>query len=73
MAKLIQHRNKCIGCGVCENMQPEYWRMSKKDGKATLLNSQEKNKVFILQIVDKNISLAMQTAKACPVRIIAVQ
>ena len=73
MAKLIQHRNKCIGCGVCENMQPEYWRMSKKDGKATWLNSQQKNNVYVLHIADKNISLSRLTAKACPVRIIAVQ
>ena len=42
MSKIIFYRNNCIGCSICREMQPEVWRMSKKDGKAVLLKSIEK-------------------------------
>ena len=50
MANIIHYRNKCIGCGICYEMQPELWRMSKKDGKAVLLNAQLKKTVHILPV-----------------------
>jgi ferredoxin len=72
MAKIIHYRNKCIGCGICFEMQPELWRMSKRDGKATLLRSTEKKDVFILS-VNKDIQhQAEQVKKACPVKIIKI-
>ena len=72
MTKIIHYRNKCIGCGICFEMQPELWRMSKKDGKATLLKAVEKKKVFVLPV---NNFVELQTAdvkKACPVKIIKI-
>lgn len=72
MAKIIHYRNKCIGCGICFEMQPELWRMSKRDGKATLLRSTEKKDVFVLP-VNKDIQhQAEQVKKACPVKIIKI-
>ena len=53
MHKVIQYRSKCIGCGICYELQPELWRMSKKDGKATLIKAVGKKQVFILSIPDK--------------------
>jgi ferredoxin len=42
MFKIIHYRTKCIGCGICYEIEPILWRISKKDGKATLLNSESK-------------------------------
>lgn len=68
--KIIHYRKKCIGCGICYEMQPALWRMSKKDGKATLLKSIPKKEVFILQVNDTLLQQTVEIAKACPVKII---
>jgi ferredoxin len=72
MAKIIHYRDKCIGCGVCFEMQPEIWRMSKKDGKATLLRATEKKTIHILPLHPSLESLTIVVAKACPVKIIKI-
>ena len=46
MYKIIHYRGKCIGCGVCYELQPELWRMSKKDGKARLLKGICKKNIY---------------------------
>ena len=70
MPKLIHYRDKCIGCGVCREMQPEYWRMSKKDGKATLLKATVKRGVSVLEVPAAAMEKSADVAKACPVRVI---
>lgn len=70
MPKLIHYRDKCIGCGVCREMQPEYWRMSKKDGKATLLKAIVKRGVSVLEIPAGAEGKSAEVVKACPVRVI---
>ena len=70
--KIIHYRNKCIGCGICHQMQPEYWRMSRKDGKATLVNAVGKKDTFILPLPLFNLQASLDTAAACPVRIIKI-
>lgn len=70
MFKIIHYRNKCIGCGICYELQPELWRISKKDGKATLLKSIVKKDVFILTVNNEILDRAKDVAKACPVKII---
>ncbi len=72
MANIVQYRNKCIGCGICYEMMPEIWRMSKKDGKATLLKAVLKKDFFVLPIVHSMIAEAKRVAHACPVKIIRV-
>lgn len=72
MNKIIHYRNKCIGCGVCYEQQPELWRMSKRDGKATLLKAVGKKDVFILNIPAGQVTKSQKIAEACPVRIIKV-
>lgn len=72
MNKIIHYRNKCIGCGVCYEQQPELWRMSKRDGKATLLKAVGKKDVFILNIPAGQVTKSQEIAEACPVRIIKV-
>lgn len=72
MAKIIHYRNKCIGCGLCFELQPALWRMSKKDGKSTLVKAVEKKGIFILEIGGHDRQLSMETAKICPVKIIKI-
>ncbi|MBS1781677.1 MAG: ferredoxin [Bacteroidetes bacterium] len=70
MPKLIQYRNHCIGCGICYELQPEIWRMSKKDGKATLVKGIPKKNVFILPISEEVAYESMATLEACPAKVI---
>ncbi len=70
MPKIIHYRNKCIGCSICFEMQPALWRMSKKDGKATLVQSISKKDVYQLVIREEDVEFSMEVAKACPVKII---
>lgn len=70
MHKLLHYRKKCIGCAVCVEIQPEFWRMSKKDGKATLIHAILKRDVHQLDIHHSQLEKALQVVEMCPVRII---
>jgi len=72
MPNIIHYRNKCIGCGICYEMMPDTWRMSKKDGKATLLKAVLKKDVFILSLDRSIVTEFKKVAHACPVKIILV-
>jgi ferredoxin len=51
-------------------MQPELWRMSKKDGKATLLGATEKKAVFIQLVNRADQQRTIEVTRACPTKII---
>lgn len=70
MKKIVYYRDKCIGCGVCFENQPGLWRMSKKDGKANLLNSTPKKEVHVLAIGHAVAQQTQQLTLLCPVKII---
>jgi len=72
MAKIIHYRDKCIGCGICYEMQPHEWRMSKRDGKATLLHSTIKKNIYQKDVPGSSIDLSKQVSAACPTRCIQV-
>lgn len=72
MPKIIHYRNKCIGCGVCFELQPDLWRMSKKDGKATLLHATKKKDVYVADVNEMSYEVCASIAKQCPVNIIKV-
>lgn len=72
MPKLIHYRDNCIGCGICYEMQPTFWRMSKKDGKASLVKAIQKRNVYILDINEQDAIASQATVVACPVNIIKV-
>ncbi len=72
MSKIIHYRNKCIGCGLCHEQQPELWRMSKKDGKATLLGAAQKRDVHVLKLKEVYHEKLEQVIIGCPVKVIKV-
>ncbi|MBX7182765.1 MAG: hypothetical protein K1X82_11670 [Bacteroidia bacterium] len=53
-------------------MQPEYWRLSKKDGKATLLHSVLKKTTHILEIPEFTRELSLRVVESCPAKVIKV-
>lgn len=67
-------RAKCIGCHFCQEVAAEQFRMSKKDGKAVLLNARDRKGFHTVKIPDE--SLYEQAHKAqvgCPSKIIQVK
>lgn len=73
MPKIIYYRNKCIGCGICCESHPDSWAMSKKDGKAVLLNAAKNKDLYILDVNDATIRTYQFLEKACPVKIIKLR
>ncbi|MFA6946729.1 MAG: ferredoxin [Pedobacter sp.] len=73
MYKIIYYRNKCIGCGICCETHPDIWAMSKKDGKAVLLNASSKKDIYILDVNDEASGAYQFLVKACPVNIIKIR
>lgn len=72
MSKIIHYRNKCIGCGICFEIQPDLWRMSTKDGKATLVHAIHKKEVYQLPLNANNDLGLQEVMEGCPVKIISV-
>lgn len=74
MVIITLQRDKCIGCNYCEEFAPEFFRMSKKDGKSVLLKSTEKRGFHTLKTpLPHAFEAADKAAKACPVKIITVK
>ncbi len=74
MVIITLQRNKCIGCNYCAELDPEHFRMSKKDGKSVLLKSKDRKGFFTYKDpVDDNFETSDKAAKACPVKIISVK
>lgn len=74
MVVITLQREKCIGCNYCAELDPEHFRMSKKDGKSVLLKSKAKRGFHTLKNLNDHIfDQADKAAKACPVNIIQVK
>ncbi|MDL1913565.1 MAG: ferredoxin [Bergeyella sp.] len=74
MVIVTLQRDKCIGCNYCAEFAPEYFRMSKKDGKSVLLKSQKRKGFYTLRTpVFKALDSCEKAAKSCPVNIISVK
>jgi len=73
MVIITHQREKCIGCNYCVEFAFEHWRMSKKDGKATLLGATNKKGFHTLRTIDSDFEDNKKAADACPVKIISVK
>lgn len=70
MIRVLQHRHKCIGCNACVEADKYRWRISKKDGKSTLIGGIEKKGWFSV-VVDEEEAQTLEAATIhCPVNII---
>ncbi len=72
MPKILQHRNRCIGCNLCYEIWPVRWRLSRTDGKCTLVGGIEKTGVWQATVSADELPMNEQAAAACPVKIIRI-
>jgi len=71
---IISHqREKCIGCNYCVEFARERWRMSKKDGKVTLIGGEDKKGFYTARVGDEEMEENVKAAAACPMNIIQVK
>lgn len=73
MVIITHQRDKCIGCNYCVELAYSRLRMSKKDGKATLLGGENKKGFYTVRTENEEYDDNMKAANACPVNIIKVK
>ncbi|MBK8490133.1 MAG: ferredoxin [Saprospirales bacterium] len=74
MIIITLQRDKCIGCNYCAELAPEFFRMSKKDGKCTLLHAVEKKGFHTARTPFEHAEEPLRAAeKVCPVKIIKIK
>lgn len=72
MVTLIHFRDRCIGCNSCVELDPVHWKITQKDGKATLQQAKKKGDNYVLKINQLEVENAITAAKNCPVNIIKI-
>lgn len=72
MIRITQQRKKCIGCNYCVELAFERWRMSKKDGKCTLIGAKNKKGFHSVVVGNDEFDANKKAAEVCPVKIIKV-
>ena len=73
MIRIIQQRAKCIGCNACVEAADYRWRISKKDGKCTLVGGKEKRGFYSIIVNNHELEDNVKAAKNCPVNIIKIE
>ncbi len=73
MIIITYQRAKCIGCNYCVELDFEHWRITRKDGKCTLIGSINKKGFHTLKLLQGDLKLHKKVASACPVDIIKVK
>jgi ferredoxin len=53
-------------------MEPRFWRISRRDGKASLVGGIHKGQTDILEITPVDTPRMREVASACPVKVIKV-
>lgn len=71
--KTITHfREKCIGCGMCAYIAPEYWELSEQDGLATLKEGKKVKETYRRAILPGDEEENIVASRTCPVNIIRI-
>jgi len=70
--KIIHEKEKCIGCGSCVALCPEFWEIG-EDGKAHLLNSKTNQKTGDYELEIKEVACNQEAADICPVQCIKIK
>ena len=73
MVRIVQQRAKCIGCNACVEATNHRWRISRKDGKCTLIGGVDKKGFYTVMVGDDEYEANSAAAKHCPVNIIKVE
>ena len=70
--RIIHYREKCIGCNACVEAAPERWRMSRTDGKSTLIGGITKKGIQSVMVSNDDLSECRSAAINCPVNVIRI-
>lgn len=71
--KIEHDRENCIACNACSAVAPEFWVMSKDDGKADVVNSTKTEDGYEhLDLEDKDYTINKEAADICPVNVIHI-
>lgn len=70
--KIIQEREKCIGCGNCAAVCPKFWEMA-EDGKSQLLNAMINSQTGNQELEVDKVECNQSAADSCPVSIIHIE
>jgi ferredoxin len=73
MIQIIQHRIKCIGCNACVEAAPDRWRISRQDGKCTLIGAIDKKGILTVKVNNDEWEANQKAAFNCPVKIIQMK
>lgn len=73
MIRITHQRAKCIGCNACVEEAFHRWRISKKDGKSTLIEGKEKRGIYTAYFGDDEYESNLRAVQSCPVNIIRVE
>ncbi len=73
MIRITQQRDKCIGCNACVEAAKYRWRISRKDGKCTLVGAVQKKGFYNILVEDDEYEANKLAATHCPVKIIRVE
>lgn len=73
MVRIIQQRSKCIGCNACVEAALYRWRLSRKDGKCTLVGATVKKGFYTVVVGDDEYNENLNAARHCPVNIIKIE
>ena len=74
MVVITLQRDKCIGCNYCAEFAPDFFRMSKKDGKSVLLHATDKKGFHTIKTFEGDSMESLdKAARACPVKIVSLK
>jgi ferredoxin len=73
MIRIFHYRTKCIGCNACVEADKNRWRISRKDGKSTLIGGKNKNGIYRIEIENEEYKSVRKAIKNCPVKIIKAE
>lgn len=73
MVRIFHQRNKCIGCNACVEVHRDRWRMSRRDGKSTLVGATEQNGIYTMTVEADEFQSNQRAAMNCPMKIIKVE
>lgn len=73
MFRIVYQRAKCIGCHACAEAAPYRWRVSRKDGRATLVGGELRGKMYMANISADEYEANLAASQNCPARIIRIE
>ena len=73
MIRITHQREKCIGCNLCVEVARNRWRMSRKDGKSTIVGGEDNKGFYSVLVGDDEWKVNKYAADNCPVKIIKLE